>query len=209
MDLREQEELENAIRIRCNRRDWADAVTVALRGYGPQIFGLLMALHRSEQDTTEVFSMFTEDAWIGLAQFAWACSFRTWAYTLARNASYRFKKHAGRDAARMVPMSACSTLPEIQEQVRTETLPYLRTQTKTKMAALRDTLPEEDQWLLILRLDRRLAWNDLARVMLEEGDQPLADDKLKKEAARLRKRFQFLKARLIELGKQEGLFEAP
>jgi len=53
--------------------------------------------------------------------------------------------------------------------------------------------------LLVLRVDKGLAWNDLARVMYAE-DGPLLDDEgLKREAARLRKRFQHVKERLLEL----------
>src|SRR4051812_3654529 len=205
MDFREREELEQEIRQRCDACDLAGAATVALRGYGPQIFGLLMALHRDEQDAGEIFSIFMEDLWAGLPRFAWECSFRTWAYTLARNASYRFKKGAGRRAAQGIPFSACSSLSGIEQQVRSETMPYLRTAPKNRLAELRESLPREDQLLLILRIDRRMAWNDLARVMLGDDEQA-TEGALKKEAARLRKRFQLVKEKIFELGRREGLF---
>ena len=83
-----------------------------------------------------------------------------------------------------------------------------RTETKTRLQALRDALPEEDRMLLVLRMDRQLAWNELARVLAEaDGDVPLDDAALAKEAARLRKRFQLVKDRLREQAKKEGLIE--
>jgi RNA polymerase sigma-70 factor (ECF subfamily) len=56
----------------------------------------------------------------------------------------------------------------------------------------------------VLRVDRKLAWNELAEV-LHDGEGPLDPSGIKREAARLRKRFQLLKERLVELGRREGL----
>jgi RNA polymerase sigma-70 factor (ECF subfamily) len=89
--------------------------------------------------------------------------------------------------------------------VRTQTKPYLRTEAKSKLAELRDSLPPEDRTLLVLRIDKGMEWKDLARVMLgEEAD--VSDAQLTKESQRLRKRFQLLKDRLVEQGRKEGLF---
>ncbi len=68
--------------------------------------------------------------------------------------------------------------------------------------------------LLVLRVDKKLAWNDLARVLAEsEGagadraSAPLSDAAVAKEAARLRKQFQLVKDRLRVLAKKEGLID--
>jgi RNA polymerase sigma-70 factor (ECF subfamily) len=167
------------------------------------ILGLLVALHRDEQDAAEVFSTFSEDLWRGLPAFGWQCSFRTWAYVLARNASQRFKKGARRRAGREAPLSEHAVISEVVAAVRTETLTFLRTQKRTQLAALRDALSDDDKTLLILRLDKGLAWNDLARVMLGDG-APVGDAELKREAARLRKRFQLVKDRLVTLARRDG-----
>lgn len=97
--------------------------------------------------------------------------------------------------------------------MRTETLAFLRTEKKSRLQALRDSLPEEDRMLLVLRVDRGLAWNELARI-LAEGEPGELDDgpqldalALTREAARLRKRFQLVKDRLRELARKEGLLE--
>ena len=90
---------------------------------------------------------------------------------------------------------------DVPIQLRTPTASYLRTSHKDRFAALRDSLPEDERMLLVLRVDKQLGWNDLARVMHEGGPEPLDDEALKREAARLRKRFQLLKERLLEMKK--------
>lgn len=208
MDTNDRAELEAEIRRHWDAGDLQGAAASAVRGYGPEIFGFLIAFHRREDDASEVFSRFTERLWRGLPAFGWHCSFRTWAYTVARNASITYRRQARRRAEVQVPLPEGSELSAIEQEVRSETLSYLRTQRKTRVLALREALSPEDQALLVLRVDKRLAWNDLARVM-HGDDSPLPEDQVKKEAARLRKRFQLVKEKLLELGKREGLVGAP
>lgn len=191
------EALEREIREHFDRGDLQAAAASTVRGYGAEIFGFLVATHRSEQDASDVFSDFTEALVKGLPSFGWACSMRTWAYTIARNASHRFRRDAARRGARRANTSA---LDDVAQAVRTDTLAYLKTQSRTRLEELRDSLDPEDRELLILRVDRNLSWNDLALAL---SDEPPAD--LAKEAARLRKRFQLLKEKLREMAKREGL----
>ena len=152
----------------------------------------------------EVFAAFSERLWRDLRTFRGDCSFRTWAYVLARNASLNHQREARRRAKRQQPLSEGSELTAIVELARSETASYLRTERQSRFAALRAALPTEDRALLVLRVDRGLAWNELARV-LHEGSAPLGEAELTNEAARLRKRFQLLKARLLEMGKRAGV----
>jgi RNA polymerase sigma-70 factor (ECF subfamily) len=205
MDEAGRAALEDDVRGRCQRGDLDGAATRAIKGYGPEIFGFLLALHRDEQDASDVFSIFGENLWKGLSGFSWTCTLRAWAYTIARHTSYRFSKNARRDAKRHAPLEGSSEAGALAAKVRTETLNYLRTEQKDRFAELRASLPADDQTLLILRVDRKLAWEDLARIMLSEEEGPLDDDRLKKESARLRKRFQLVKEKLLEMGRQAGL----
>jgi RNA polymerase sigma-70 factor (ECF subfamily) len=54
----------------------------------------------------------------------------------------------------------------------------------------------------VLRVDRGLAWDELARVFSE---QDLDEEALTREAARLRKRFQLVKEKLKALAEREGI----
>jgi RNA polymerase sigma-70 factor (ECF subfamily) len=196
----EQGDVEAAARRACDAGDYVTATTLAIRGYGPEVLGFLRAFHRSDQAAGDAFAVFAEDLWKGLPGFAWECSLRTWAYVLARRASFRTRKRARRDE---VPRASDAALSNLVARVRTETLTYLRTEKKSAIRALRDRLPEDEQTLLVLRVDRDLAWNELARVLAEEG----ADDAtLEREAARLRKRFQLVKEKLVAMAKREGIY---
>lgn len=189
------ESVEREVRALCDAGDHAAAATLALRGYGPELYSFLAALHASEADASDVFGELSSRLWRGLPKFAWQSSLRTWAYAIARNASHDFRARRGRE----VPLDEAS---EVAEQVRTATQPYLRTDFKDRFAALRASLPVEDQELLILRVDRGLEWKELAQTLASDELDAAA---LAREAARLRKRFQALKARLLELGRREGL----
>lgn len=195
-------ELERNVRARADAGDHAAAATMAIKGYGPEIYGFLVAMHRNDDEAGDVFSQFSENLWKGLPKFAWQCTLRAWAYTIARNASYRFKKNAKRRGE----VALSEGVEKIAEQVRTQTRSWLKTEQKDRFAALRDTLPPEDQTLLILRVDRGLAWEELARIMLGE-EEAASEEDLKKESARLRKRFQLVKEKLVEMGKRAGLIK--
>jgi RNA polymerase sigma-70 factor (ECF subfamily) len=143
--------------------------------------------------------------WRGIARFAWQCSFRTWAYAVARRVSLRQRRDEGRHAAHRVPLDENSAVLRIAAEVRTRTLSFLRTERRDRFARVRDALPPEDRELLILRVDRRLAWNELVHALQDGDAEPLTDERLKRESARLRKRFQLLKERLLAAGRREGL----
>jgi RNA polymerase sigma-70 factor, ECF subfamily len=196
MEPTERAELEERIRRDCDRRAFDDAATAALRGYGPEILGYLVAVTRSESDAGDVFSMFCEDLWNGLPTFRWECTFRTWGYTLARHAWVRFVRDPHRQRA--VPLSAAPAVRDLAAQVRTRTLDYLRSEVKDRVSALRAQLDPDDQALLVFRINRKLAWRDIARIMSDTGED-VADASLDKKAASLRKRFERIKDTLREL----------
>jgi RNA polymerase sigma-70 factor, ECF subfamily len=189
------------------RRLWDDGrydelVTEILKHYGPELFGYLVALARTEADATDAFSLLSEDLWRGIPSFRWNASVRTWSYVLARNALRRTVRPAHRRAG-WIPLSEAPEVYEIAEHVRTRTCEYLRTEVKDEIAELRRTLEPDDQHLLVLRVGRKMHWNDIARVMSEAHDAE--GDELAREAARLRKRFERAKRTLARLAHERGL----
>ena len=184
------------IRAKWEQRDLAAAADLAIRGYGPEIYGFLVAFHRDDEDASEVWSRVTERLWAGLDRFGWHSSFPTWVYAIARNTSIRYRQEKKRRREEALPEGS---QVDLALRIRTDTASWLRTSARDRFAALRDSLPEDDRMLLVLRVDKDLAWNDLARVMLPEDAAPLDEETLRREAARLRKRFQHVKERLLEL----------
>lgn len=172
----------------------AEAATAAIQTYGPEIYALFASIQRNEQDAGEVFSLFCELLWRGLIGFEGRALFRTWIYTIAWNASSRYR---AQQRARREELSPDSRLAQLAEEVRVTTMSRLRREQRTTIQALRETLPVEDQLLLILRVERELEWTDLVRVM--NPHMELDEATLQRESARLRKRFQAVKERLREL----------
>lgn len=195
---------EQFIREACDGQRWEGAAVATLDAYGSEIVGFLTFKLKSVPEAHEVFSMFSEDLWMGLPQFSWRCSMRTWVYTLARNAASRYRSAAYRRRERGGDeLMTASGVEHAIARVRSATHEYQKTDIKDRFRSLRDELDEEDQMLLVLRVDRNLSWRDLALAMT--GDIALEEEAINKEAARLRKAFERVKSELRRLAQREGL----
>lgn len=196
-----RDEIEQEIRRGCEAGDWSAAATCALSGYGPEVLGFLYAALGSEADAREAFSLFSESLWRGLPTMRWQSSFRTWAYALARGALGRVLRDPVR-RGRVVRLS--QTLEEALPAApgRTVTHPHQRSEVKAHVRRLRMALDPDDQTILTLRVDRGMSWRDIAVVMA--GEEASATE-IARQAAALRKRFERLKLRLMDLVRVEGV----
>lgn len=174
-----------------------DAATLAVRAYGPEILGWLVAARRDEAAASEIFSVFLEDLWKGLAGFAWESSFRTWAYVVARHAWLRHERTRAR-RPRHLSLDDAPEVATVAEKVRTTTLMWLRTEVKDRITRLRESLDPEEQTLLILRINRKMEWNDIARILAAEGET-LDGPALTRRSATIRKRYERVVAKLRAL----------
>jgi RNA polymerase sigma-70 factor (ECF subfamily) len=195
---------EAQIRALCDGEDFNGATTEAIRTYGQEVFAFLVSRERADDRASEVFAEACEDLWRSMPDFQWRCSMRTWFYRLARNAAVRYGKRPVNQAARRMRMSQIS---EIVDKVRSRSLVHLRTEVKDEFQKLREKLSPEDQAMLVLRVDRQLSWNEIARVMEEDIGEDATEDDLKRASARMRQRFQKLKARLRTLAEEHGLLD--
>ena len=75
------------------------------------------------------------------------------------------------------------------------------------LAAIRAALDDDERALLVLRVDRQMSWNDVARVMASDDDGD-SDGQLAKVAARLRKRFQSVKETIRKRAIATGLIQS-
>jgi RNA polymerase sigma-70 factor (ECF subfamily) len=180
--------------------DLTAAMTAGVKGYGPELYGFLAGLTRDHDRASDLFGSLCEQLWKNLAGFRWESSFRVWAYAVARNEFLRSLRSSAR-ANKNVPLSDVPSVLAVVEAVRTTTALHLRTEVKDAFAKLRDALEPEDHMLLGLRVDRRMAWNDIARVL---GSEP---DAVEKDSAALRKRFERLKKRLRELAREHQIVD--
>lgn len=189
------EDPEDGIRARCERGDLDGALTIALELYADELFGFLVGLARERVQAEDAFSATCERMWRGLPKFRWESSLRVWSYRIARNEFLRTTRAATR-ARRELPLSQVASIQRAIERTRSSTPIHERTDVKDRWAKLREQLDPEDHMLLGLRIDRKLAWADIAKVLASSDVEPTA-----REVAALRKRFERLKSRLRELAR--------
>ena len=201
MHADERELMEREIQALLERGDLAGSVERALQGYGQEILRLMTAMLHDPDRGRDAFSVFSENLLRGLPGFRWESSFRTWAYRLARNACVQVMRSPAVRREQPVSMSA---MPEEPFAARSDTRPWQRTSVKERFRALRESLEPQERLLLSLRVDQRLSWEEVARVMAE-AEEPLPADALKRRAAALRQQFQRVKEHLRALAEQEGL----
>jgi RNA polymerase sigma-70 factor (ECF subfamily) len=179
--------------------DLRAAATAAVEGYGPEVLGFLVTFFRNEDDASEAFAQACEDLWTGLGGFERRSSLRTWFYTLARHAASRLRRSPERRSGRHVSLT---DVTDIAERVRSQTLPHLRTDVKDRFASIRNALDDDDRALLVLRVDRSMSWNDIARVY---SANDTSDETLSRVGTRLRKRFQLVKEEIRTRAREAGL----
>lgn len=197
-----REQAEQVLHALCTRGEYGAAVELAMRTYGPELRRLMASVLHHPELAKDAFGLFSENLVKGLPGFRWESSFRTWAYRLARNACYH-QLHS--PSLREQPVSEPAA--NEPQRHRTDTHPWQRTAVKERFRALREQLEPQERMLLMLRVDQRQPWTEIARVMVE-SDEPLTRDALNRRAAALRQQFQRVKARLRALAIEQGVISA-
>jgi RNA polymerase sigma-70 factor (ECF subfamily) len=195
------EDVEARLRRALDDRAFDRVATLAVEAYGAELHGFLLGTLGNPGDAGDVFCQVMETFWRGLPRFAGRCSVRTWLYLLARHAEVDHRRSPWQGARR----TGDAQLDELVDRVRSRTPPWQRTEVKNRWTALREALAPDDRALLVLRVDRDLAWADIARITLGETEPDAAA--LDRESRRLRKRFQLLKERLRAEVRAAGLRE--
>jgi RNA polymerase sigma-70 factor (ECF subfamily) len=176
-----------------------EVATLVIERYGDEVLSFVQTMLRDHADAGDVFAQACEDLWKGLPRFEGRASIKTWFYTLARHAASRLRRSAHHK--RLAPLG---DIADVAERVRSRTRPHLKTEVKAGFAQIRESLSDADRMLLVLRVDRGMSWNDVARVMAD-GEHEDSDEQLARAAARLRKRFQSVKETIRERAIASGL----
>jgi RNA polymerase sigma-70 factor (ECF subfamily) len=182
--------VDDEVREALARGDIDGATEHVIRTYGPELIGWLSSILPGDGDAHDAFSRFSEELWRSLTRFDGRCSVRTWCYMLAKQAAGRLRAQPRREHELLV-----STVPSLVHAV---THVWNTTRVNARRAEdvyteIRNELAEDDQILLVLRVDRDLAWRDIAIVMLGED---AGDEELTRKAAALRKQFERVKEQL-------------
>ncbi len=171
-----------------------EAATTLIEALGPEMLGYLKAVLREDAEASDAFSIFCERVWRGLPRFRGEASLRVWCYRIAWHTVLSLKRDAYRRHRRRLDTSMASRLAG---RIFATTAARREHQAST-LDRLKAQLDREEQSLLILRVDRRLSWSEVADVLSEEGGA-------RPEQAALRKRFERLKDKLARAARDQGL----
>ncbi|NUO52910.1 MAG: sigma-70 family RNA polymerase sigma factor [Polyangiaceae bacterium] len=176
-----EEEIAAAVR----EGDSARAVTILVRAYGAEVYGWLVAVHGAV-DAADLYGQLSLQLVRAIGGFRGESSARTWLYQIARNEARQHLRDLRRRRAWLTPLE---DHPSAAERAQ----PAASTNSReARIASLRARLREEDRSLLVLRVDRGLAYEDIALVL-----RPGLDDAgRKREAVRLRRRLCDIRDRL-------------
>ena|SRR5512143_672676 len=187
--------VEGRVQALLHRGDVRTAAAEAIRGLGPDILRYLRAMLRDEADAADAFSLFAEGVWKGLGGFRGESSIRTWALRLAVHAAGKVRNEAWKRRVRRFATGEASAIADgvlTTSRVRAEVY-------SDGLEKLRQSLSPQDQSLLVLRIDQRLSWTEVAEVLSGSGAPAAVNT--------LCKRFERIKRRLALMAKQEGLLE--
>jgi len=173
------------------------ATELAIRTYGPELVGWLCSILTSEADAQDAFSRASEELWRSLQRFDGRCSIRTWCYMLARHAASHVRSRP-RNAREVLVSHVPSVLGAVTHVWNTTKQGQQRA--ADVYAQIRAELDDEDQTLLVLRVDRNLGWKEIAQVLLDEASDA---DAVERKAATLRKQFERVKERLRALAAEK------
>ncbi len=193
------QDVETHIRALCEDGDHHAATTATLESYGPTVYSFLAGVLRCPAKVDDVFSQFCENVWRGLPAFKWQCTVRAWSFAVARNAALSHARRSHRQRVRNLPLC---TANDVASKLRTATAPYLRTEIKDRFRSLRERLTEEEQTILILRVDKKLPWSEVSVILTSPNLDTAARQK---QSARIRKRFQLIKNKLRRWAIDDGL----
>lgn len=173
--------------------DLKNGVARVMHDHGPGVYGLLQALLRNRGDAAEeAFSLFAESLCKYAGTYRGEGSLRAWVYALARNAAVTVTRDGWRQRVRPLETGEAEGLAA---DVRTRSVLRRESQASV-LERLRETLDLDEQTLLALRIDEKLPWDDVARVMSSDG--------VPVDSQAVRKRFERLKARLGEEARRLG-----
>jgi len=164
-----------------------EAANLLLKRLSPELGPFLHRLLGNRALADEALSATGERLWRALGKFRWECSLRSWSYIVARREANRCRTRHRLVVGRQTSLSSADEIPA----PRATTERGLSTTRRDILEDLRAKLSDEDRDLLVLRVDRDLAWNDIAAAFLEEDTRD--ERAIRREAARLRQRYRSIR----------------
>lgn len=185
--------IERRVRAELARGEAATASATAVAFFGPDIYGFVTAALAGVRGVLDVYASFVAELPRALREFGWRCELRVFLYHLARVALRRHREGEIGEAGPRATPPAPGQPPPTAGLLRIP--PYRRTR-RLAVATLRSAIAPDDREVLVLRVDRRLRWHELAVTSLgERASEPT----LRAEARRLRERFHAIRRQMKQL----------
>ncbi len=181
----EEERLTSHVRALLQSHDEVGAVRATLRFYGPELYGFLVGVLDDAARAESVYADVQTRLETEIGGFVGRCTLRTWLYVLTRR-ELRDRRRQGRatTASRRPLLSAERSISAANA-----------------ISDLRTGLTEEERELLILRVDRRFSWLDVA--LTELGDRETDRYQLAATTRAVRARVEAVIARLRRVAAEE------
>jgi RNA polymerase sigma-70 factor (ECF subfamily) len=164
-----------------------EAANLLLKRLSPELGPFLHRLLGNDGLADEALSATGERLWRALGKFRWECSLRSWSYIVARREANRCRARHRVVVDRQTSLSSAGEIPA----PRATPQHGLSTTRRDILEELRANLSDEDRDLLVLRVERDLAWNEIAAAFLEEDTRD--ESAIRREAARLRQRYRSIR----------------
>jgi len=199
--------LDSAVIDRLCAGDLNGAVSMTLEARGPRLRGFIRSVLLDSVAAEEVYAELCWNVYRGLPTFRGEGRLDVWLYRLARHACWRYFQKRKRERLVRVglPAAPSSTRwtfaePLVAAGPRSPTSTWRGTPARDAYRELREALSPEERSLLILRVDKRLSWPEVAEAMSGER----GPERRRLEAT-LRKRFERIVRKLGRLAKRQGL----
>jgi RNA polymerase sigma factor (sigma-70 family) len=180
--------VERQISALLQQEDWNGAILVAEQSFGAEIHGYLRAVLRDAALAEEALQAFRLALVKGVRTFKQSCEFRIWAYVIAKHETLRVLRRRGR--TRPLDSGRCDQIP-----ARSSTRDWDKSINLRKMDCVRAQLSEDERELLVLRVDRRMSWEEVACIV-STPERPVKANTLAKQLSRTTARARELAAEL-------------
>ena len=180
---------------------WNEAVELVVTKLGPKLRAFVAAAMGDAAQADDVWSDVLLDLYRGIGTWGGRASLEAWCWRIVRNACHRAWQARQREGRRRGLLARFASRPSFLFGRREDTPPWKTTPVRNLVQRLRDELPSDDRLLLLLRIERRLSWDEVAEAFRGPGDKTASA----RQTAALRKRFERIVARLARRARDEGV----
>jgi DNA-directed RNA polymerase specialized sigma24 family protein len=171
------------------------AATLVIQTYGKPVHRYFLSVFRDEDDAADAHSQWAERLWRGMAFFEGRSTVRCWTYRIATHVALGMRDEAWRRRRVRLSSGRASQLAAEERSRGAREVEH----EQQELDLLRAELSGADQALLVMHVDQRLSWAEIAGAMAAEGDRA--------NVAALQQRYTRLKKRIGRLARARGLVQ--